>query len=185
MEKINGYDEAQALTGEFETLDAGGYICIIKGAKEEMSSTNKKMLTIAFDIAEGEKAGFYQRKFDEDTRIDKKWQGTYRQMLEGEKAAGYLKGLMTSLEASNSNFKWNWDEKKLIGLKFGGIFGREEYERMDGSRGFSTKLRFVRSVEKIKNGDFKIPEDKLLFKNDSNMFDASFAAAADTDDLPF
>ncbi len=184
MKKINGYEEAQALTGEFETLEPGGYICVIVGAKEEISSTNKEMLTIAFDIAEGEKAGFYQRKFDEDTRPEAKWQGVYRQMLEGEKSAGYLKGLMTTLEASNPNFKWDWDEKKLKGLKFGGIFGREEYEKFDGTRSFSTKLRFVRSIEKVKNGDFKVPEDKMLPKKENNMFDTSFATSAD-DDLPF
>lgn len=185
MEKINGYEEAQAITGEYEVLEPGGYICKIIGAKEEMSSTNKKMLTIAFDIIEGEKAGYYQRKFDENTSIDKKWNGTYRQMLEGEKAAGYLKGLMTALEVSNDGFKWNWDEKKLKDLKFGGIFGREEYEKIDGTRAFSTKLKWIRSVEKIKNGDFKIPEDKLLPKKEDDMFDTSFTAAADNDDLPF
>ena len=65
MEKMQGYDEAQALTGEFETLEPGGYICVIKKAKEETSTTGKKMLVIAFDIAEGEHAGFYQRRFDD------------------------------------------------------------------------------------------------------------------------
>lgn len=183
MEKMKGYDEAQALTGEFETLEPGAYICQIKKAKEETSSTGKQMLVLAFDIIEGEKTGFYQRKYDEDTRIDKKWSGTYRQMLEGEKATGYLKGLMTSLEASNPNFKWNWDETKLVGLKFGGLFGREEYEKLDGTRSFTTKLRFIRSVDKIKSGDYKLPEDKLLPKKETNnLWDA---AASVDDDLPF
>lgn len=183
MEKLYGYDEANAITGEFEVLDAGGYICEIRGAKEERSTTGKRMLAIAFDICEGEKKGFYQRKFDEDTRQDKKWQGTYRQMLEGEKAVGYLKGIMTALEESNSNFKWDWDESKLKGLKFGGLFGREEYEKMDGSRSFSTKLRFIRSVEKIKSGDFQIPKDKLLPAKSEIAFETDFTA--DNDDMPF
>ena len=29
MKKIDGYDEAEALTGEYEVLEAGGYICKI------------------------------------------------------------------------------------------------------------------------------------------------------------
>ena len=37
MEKLKGYDEAQAITGEYEKLNAGGYICKIKSAKEEKS----------------------------------------------------------------------------------------------------------------------------------------------------
>ena len=184
MEKINGYEEAQAITGDYEVLEAGGYICKITGAREDKSKTGKRMLVIAFDIVEGEKAEYYQRRFDENTSTDKKWQGVYRQMLDGDKAAAYLKGLMTSLEASNPNFTWNWDESKLKDLKFGGLFGREEYEKIDGTRAFSTKIRWIRSVEKIKNGEFKIPEDKLLpVKQEENLW--SVPVDNDSDDLPF
>ena len=33
MEKLQGYEEAQAITGEYERLEAGGYICKIVSAK--------------------------------------------------------------------------------------------------------------------------------------------------------
>ena len=124
MEKIQGYDEAQAITGEYERLEAGGYICRIINAKEEKSKSGKRMLVIALDIAEGEKKDYFKKRFDEDNRAEKKWPAgaIYRQMLEGEKAAGFLKGLMTSLEASNEGFKWDWNEKKLRDLKCGAIF---------------------------------------------------------------
>lgn len=187
MEKMQGYDEAQALTGEFETLEPGGYICVIKKAKEETSSTGKKMLVIAFDIAEGEHAGFYQRRFDDlvKTNPDTKWGGVYRQMLEGEKAAGFLKGMMTSLEASNPNFKWNWDENKLVGLKFGGLFGKEEYEnQISGERKMATKIRFIRTVEAIKSGKFEVPADKML-PTRGEAFDSFATTSSDDDDLPF
>lgn len=182
MKKINGYDEAQALTGEYEVLEAGGYICKILNAKEEKSQSGKDMLVIAFDIEEGDHKDYFKRRFDNDTRADKKWpvNGIYRQMLEGEKAAGYFKGLITSLEASNPNFKWDWDENKLKGLKFGGLFGREQYEAFDGSLKFSTKLQFIRSVEKIKSGDFQIPQDKLLNKKQEDEF-----ITVSDDELPF
>ena len=184
MKKIEGYDEAQVLTGEYENLEAGGYICKILDAKEEKSTTGKSMLVITFDILEGEHKDFYKRKYDSDTRTDKKWptNGIYRQMLEGEKSAGYLKGVITSLEASNPKFKWDWDETKLKDLVFGGIFRREQYEANDGSLKFSTKLQFIRSVEKIKNNDFEVPTDKLLppkVDNDWTM------TTEDINDLPF
>lgn len=183
MKKINGYDEAQALTGEYEVLEAGGYVCKILNAKEEKSQSGKEMLVIAFDIEEGEHKDYFKRRFDNDTRLDKKWpvNGIYRQMLEGENAVGYLKGMITSLEASNPKFKWDWDESKLKGLKFGGIFRREQYEAFDGSLKFSTKLQFIRSVEKIKNGDFKIPDDKLLNKKQ----DEGEYITVNDDELPF
>lgn len=188
MQKLQGYDEAEALNGNYEILEAGGYICKIVGAREETSKTNKRMLVIAFDINDGEHKDFFKRKFDKSTLTNKKWSnnGIYRQMLEGnENAVGYFKGLITSLEESNSHFKWDWDESKLKGLLFGGVFGREQYlSGVDGTLKFATKLQQIRSVESIKNGDFAIPEDKLLNVN-QNIDDGEFITIDDTDDLPF
>lgn len=164
MEKVKGYEEAQAITGEYERLEAGGYICKIVSAKEEKSKSGKRMLVLALDILEGDKKDYFKKRFDENTNPDKKWSAgaIYRQMLEGEKSAGFLKGLMTSLEASNDGFKWNWDEKKLKDLKCGAIFGEEEYEKMDGSIGTSTKIKFIRTVKAIQDGNYKVPELKKL-----------------------
>lgn len=187
MEKVQGYDEAKALTGEYEKLEAGGYICRIKNAKEETSRSGKKMLVIALDIDEGEKKDFFKRKFDEDTKNEKKWPvgAIYRQMLEGEKAAGYLKGLITSLEASNEGFKWDWDEKKLANLKCGAIFGDEEYERLDGSIGISTKIKYIRSTKCIEEGNYKTPELKKLPQKGEAFEDFLANVNDNSDDLPF
>ena len=187
MEKIKGYEEAKAITGEFEKLEAGGYICKIVSAKEEKSKSGKRMLVIALDIEEGDKKGFFKNRFSENIGPDKKWPagGIYRQMLEGEKALGFLKGLMTSLEASNEGFKWDWDEKKLKNLKCGAIFGEEEYERMDGSIGTSTKVKFIRTVKAIKDGNFKVPELKKLPKKGEAFEDFLNSVNEDNDDLPF
>ena len=186
MEKVQGYDEAQAITGEYEKLEAGGYVCKIKSAKEEKSKSGKRMLVIALDILEGEKKDFFKNRFDEDTRTEKKWPAgaIYRQMLEGEKAAGFLKGLMTSLEASNEGFKWNWDEKKLANLKCGAIFGEEEYEKLDGSVGTSTKVKFIRTVKSIEEGNFKIPEIKKLPQKGEAFEDFVNSVTSD-EELPF
>lgn len=191
MEKIEGYDAAQALTGEYERLKPGGYICKIIAAKEEESKNGKRMLRLALDIDEGENKGFFMKRWEElkkeKTNPNKEVKypngGIYHQMLEGnEKAIGFLKGLMTSLEASNPKFKWDWDEKKLVGLRCGAIFSEEEYERVDGSIGTSCKVRFIRTVKCIEDGNFKVPElKKLPAKGDS----FEFSGAADQDDLPF
>ena len=184
MEKLENYDNVAPITGEFERLEAGGYICKIVSAKEETSKSGKRMLVIALDIAEGDKKDFFRNRFTENANPDKKWPagGVYRQMLEGDKAVGYLKGLMTSLEASNTGFKWDWDEKKLKDLKCGAIFGEEEYEKLDGSVGTTTKVKFIRTVKAIQDGNFKVPELKKLPQK-GEAFD-SFGTVAD-DDLPF
>lgn len=187
MEKMKGYEEAKAITGEYERLEAGGYICKIVSAKEEMSKTGKRMLVLALDILEGDKKGFFKRRFNENTNIDKKWSAgaIYRQMLEGDKAVGFLKGLMTSLEASNEGFQWNWEEKKLIGLKCGAIFGQEEYEKMDGSIGISTKVKYIRTVKAIQEGNFKVPELKKLPEKGEAFEDFTNNANVNDEELPF
>lgn len=194
MEKLPEYDAAQALTGEYEMLKPGGYICKIIAAKEAVSSTNKKMLVLALDIAEGEHAGYFSKRYEELKKANQdpvnnptKYpaSGTYRQMLEGEKAAGFLKGMMTSLEASNPNFKWDWDEKKLAGLKCGAIFREEEYEKLDGSVGTTCKVKFIRSTQCIKDGNFKVPELKKLPVRGDSFDNFTFEGASDNDDLPF
>lgn len=187
MEKIKGYDEAKAITGEYERLEAGGYICKIISAKEEKAKSGKRMLVLALDIVEGDKKDFFRNRFNENTSPEKKWPAgaIYRQMLEGEKAAGFLKGLMTSLETSNEGFKWNWDEKKLADLKCGAIFGEEEYQKMDGSVGTSTKVKFIRTVKAIQDGNFKVPELKKLPQKGEAFEDFVNSVTSDNDDLPF
>lgn len=190
MEKIEGYEEAQAITGEYEKLEAGGYVCKIVSAKEEKSKSGKRMLVMALDILEGEKKDFFRNRFNENATPDKKWPAgaVYRQMLEGEKAAGFLKGLMTSLEASNEGFKWDWNEKKLADLKCGAIFGEEEYEKMDGSVGTTTKVKYIRTVKAIEEGKFKVPEIKKLPAKGDSFEEFAKANGLDVktdDDLPF
>ena len=145
------------------------------------------MLVLALDIAEGDKKDFFRNRFNDNSNPDKKWPAgaIYRQMLEGEKAAGFLKGLMTSLEASNDGFKWDWDEKKLANLKCGAIFGEEEYEKMDGSVGTTTKVKFIRTVKAIQDGNFKVPELKKLPEKGEAFEDFVNSVTSDNDDLPF
>lgn len=164
MEKMNDYDQTEAFTGEYEKIKLGGQICEIKEAKIDKSKSGKDMLAIAFDIAEGENKGYYKRKFDNmaQASVDAKWPGVHRillQNLEG-KCNPYFKGFISSVEASNPGYKWVWDEKTLKGKKFGAVYGREQYRGMDGNLKFANKIRFIRSIDKVK--DAEIPDDKLL-----------------------
>ena len=161
IQKPAGYDTATAYTGEFETLALGGHVCIIKGARVENDRNGNPWLVLAFDIAQGDpQAGFYSRRHA-DLKKDNasaKWPtgGTYRQGL-GEKSAAYLKGMVTCIQDSNPGYVWDWDEAKLVGKKFGGVFGEEEYKNQSGEIKTAIKCRFIRSVETIKKG-VDVPE---------------------------
>lgn len=174
MNKPQGYDEAQAYTGDFETLELGGHICKITGVKLEYTpNTSAEVLVIAFDIAEGKQAGFYQRKFDEARKSNSqaKWQGTYRQFTQGN-STPYFKGMIENIEKSNPGYSFvgtGFNEQTLIGKLFGGVFGREQYKDKDGSLKFATKCMSIRTVEKVRAG-IEAPADKLLKEDNSQDY---------------
>lgn len=163
MRKYEGYEKAEAvIPGDYEILQPGGYVCkILKVQTEEKYYGT--LLRIGFDIAEGEHEGYYRRRFDQKKQYDEnaKWPGMYFQTVKQDDLR-YFKGFITSIEASNPGFKWDWDEKKLVGKLFGGVFAEEEYEKQNGEIGTIVKCRFVRSVDAIREGKFKIPETKGL-----------------------
>ena len=102
MKKIQGYDEAQAYTGESRTLPAGKYICEIKGAKVVKTSTGKEQFVLQLDIAEGEYKDHYSNLYAaniERNGTDAKWNngGLFRQGFEG-KQLPFFKGMITCIE---------------------------------------------------------------------------------------
>lgn len=167
MKPVEGYNESQAFTGESMQLPAGLYVCQIKMAIEE-ERKGKRLIAIAYEIAEGEYKGFFQKKYDADKNQNKKWPGIHRQLMEGE-SLPFFKGLMTSIEESNPGYTWNWDENSLKGKKFGAVMGREEFMTQDGQKKMATKIRGIRSVEGLKNAT--VPEDKLLPDNQTGYQD--------------
>ena len=187
MQAFNNWDKVTPMMdGESNRLPVGGYVCVIKVAKETTSKSGKRMLEVRFDIAEGEFVNYYMDKYkNSKPKSDTepiKWPGIYYIVLEGDYADARFKGFITCLEKSNPNFKWNWDEATLSGLYFGGIFGEEEFK---GDRGIgkTTKLRFVRDVDSIRVGDYQVPEPKL-YEEAASPF-TNFNSTDSTDELPF
>lgn len=115
MNKIQGYDEAQAYTGESRALPPGKYICEIKGAKVVKTRTGKEQFVLQLDIAEGEYKDHYSNLYATNIArngTDAKWNngGLFRQGFEG-KQLPFFKGMITCIEESNVGYVWNWDEK--------------------------------------------------------------------------
>ena len=201
MNKPKNYDnEPTVMIGEYEVLEPGGYICKILDAEESLSKTGKQMLILSYDIVEGEKKDYFKKQYKENTSEYKKWKGRYWQLTEGE-STKYFKGMIKAIEESNPNFKFNFNEKELKGKFFGGIFGREEFYNIKTEEyQFSTKLMWIRSVDTIRNGNFRIPTDKLIehkedvkedidndlpFNKEQTNYDYVKEDIDDDDDLPF
>lgn len=185
MKKFNGYEQAESFTGDYERILPGGHICVILKVVVEEKDYGS-LMRIAFDIADGENEGFYDRQFKRKQQNDAnaKWPGMYYQTIK-EDALKYFKGFITCIEQSNAGFKWNWNEKDLIGKLFGGVFGEEEYMGNDGQVRTSVKCRFTSSVDKVKEG-VKVPEVKRLQGGSSGRGFNQFGHEVNLDsDIPF
>ena len=182
MKAFNGYDEAKVY-GQTKKLPTGGYVLKIKDVRlEEGKNGNSDQLVIAFDIAEGDQKGFFEENFKAQTQEDKKWKGTYRLWCpkdDGSEQDGWTKDkfktFIYAVEESNEGFHWNWDEKKLKGKTFAGIFNEKEYD-FNGKHGFYTNLHSPVPVEVIRNGSYTVPEPTRL---KGSTYSQPTAASAD------
>lgn len=159
MKRIENWENIKENSG-FEKLPVGGYIVKILNVQ---NVEEKEYLKISFDIADGEHKGFFKKQYDGDTRADKKWPnaGSFVRSYK-DSAASMFKGFTNAVENSNKNYKWDFDEKTLVGKTIGIVVGNEQYLNQKGQVRERTYVNAVRSVDTIKKGDFKIPELKLL-----------------------
>lgn len=167
MKQFNGYERKEQY--EYEALPKNAYIIRLLSVKEEANKDNTgTYLKIAFDIAEGEFAGFYKKAFENDSREDKKWNNDAVLYISVPKdnseqwMVDNFNKFMTAVEDSNEGYHWNWDENtlkdKLVGAKF--CIEQSEY---DGRIYDHTKAKWFIAAQKIRDGKFgKLPNDKLI-----------------------
>lgn len=182
MKKFKDYDETKTYT-EKEKLPKDAYVLKVVNASEVIYSWGS-VLKIDFDIAEGEQAGFYKKDYDNQLQEDKKWKGSFRLPVpkdDGSEKDAWTKSrfktAMENFEKSNSGFKWDWDEAKLVNKLIGGLFNLKEWEMNDKS-GWYTQCKKLTSVENIRSGKFILPDDDPLkekseqgSKNDGHFMD--------------
>lgn len=154
MEIIKDFDKVEAKgMDDFRGLPIGAYECIIKDARiNHNEQSGKDTFKVSIDIANGEYKDYFQKMYDNDTRIDRKWNNNAVRYLAftGDNVA-YFKGFITTVENSNIGYQWDWDETKLKGKKICGVFQYEEYEKQDGTKGIKVRLNKFRSLDKIKD----------------------------------
>lgn len=170
MKQIENFDKVEVLK-DFEKLPSGGYVCRITKVED---NSQKEYLKIEFDIAEGKYKGEGMAAME---RIGFWTLHTIKSY--SEKAQKFFKAFITAVEESNPNYKWNWDEQSLVGKYIGFTIGYEEYKKDDEIK----QRLFVdqsRSIEKIRKGEFNVPQLKKL-KEEVVTADIS----AVTEDLPF
>ena len=195
MKAFNNWENVKAAT-ERPVLPAGAYIVEIKNAKVvEYSGSNGSFerFELALDICEGDFKDFYADDYRAQTGEDKKWKGVLRQYLpkddgteKDEWTKSTLKALITAIEDSNPAYHWDWDETKLRGKKVGCLFRNEEWEYNEKSGFKAQPFKFI-AIDKVRTGNYKLPKDKLLKREDEYGSTSAVGNYKDIpdDDLPF
>ena len=194
MKPFADYETTQA-AGEFEKLPKGAYEVRIKQAKvvayKGKDGSSFEKLEIVFDIDKGEYAGYYRRNLESQQQEDKKWKGVLRIYVpkdDGSEKDQWtkrkFKAIIQAIEDSNPGYHWDWNESGLKGKIVGCIFQWKEWAMNGKSGWFANPYNFI-DVAKVRSGEFKLPDDKPLPK-DQKPFDLNISAEDDSEeDLPF
>ena len=156
----NAYKSAEARSdGGFERLPAGGYVCKIVSVEDVTASD---YLSVVFDIAEGDYKGFYSDDWGKDHPYAHRFFMSYK-----ESALGMLKGRLKAIDESNGTefvkeAVAGLKEQQLVGKLVGLVIGYEEYNSDRGDTRTRSYVKAVISADRVRRGDFKIPELKRL-----------------------
>ncbi len=189
IKPYNGFKAERTSTRE--TLPAGGYVAKIMDATV-LTYDWGSVLKVDFDIAEGDRKGFFAADYRNNTNDDKKWRGSYRinvpnesnQYFDSQKKS--FNNFIACLEETNNGYHWDWDESKLKGKGVGVLFRNKEWE-YNGSTGWTTECCAVTTAQAVREGTFRMPKDKPLAKKETTSAypAATFAEVDDDADLPF
>lgn len=190
IKQFGDYATTQAIS-EGGALPKGGYVCKILNA-QVVDGPNGQYIKIAYDIAEGDYQGYFRKLFDAKKDENKRWSTYY--LLNVPKDDGSendartkrtFKTFTNALEDSNEGYHFDWDETKFKDKLIGGLFRFEEYQRNDGKIGRSTKMGWTCSVPKIRSGNYKLPDDKLLKPAANTSTDFMNIPANINEEIPF
>lgn len=184
MQAVDLSNVQEAGTGS--QLKAGGYVCKYTNVTDVK---DKQYLLMEFDIAEGPDKDYYKNLEAQHGF----WGGTcYRSYKQN--ALPMFKRMCSAVTKSNPGYIFdgganNADESTLIGKLVGIVLQEEEYEKNNGEIGTRLRVSYECDVDKIRKGDFKVPEKKLLPNNGrtTTTSDDGFlnVPAGANDEVPF
>lgn len=176
MKPIEGYDLVNE-AGEYKKLPAGIY-----GVKitKVVDVPEKEYLEVYCDITKGEYANYFKTLVDSGLSDTSRTIRSYK-----SKALPFFKAFITAVEKTNPDYKWDWDETKLVGKNVIAVFGDEEYEDKDGNVKVATRVTEFRSLQAWKEGKLKVPELKKLPPKENVSEPTATVTEIDLNDLPF
>lgn len=173
LQGIQGANNVQEKTfggSAFAPLPAGGYVCKILNVGVDKTAGGKPFIKFRIDVAEGEQAGYFQKRFNADASspYGQKWKGVYKLFLpsftgDNEKytnAIAMYKGNLNTISRANHlpepNIEAGFDPDMFKGSIIGVLFREASYQ---GNR--FTEPAYLCDPQKIRTGDYEIPAPRV------------------------
>lgn len=150
----NEYANVEVQDGEFKQMVAGGYVVRITEVEDNQE---KEYLKVVYDIADGAFKGFYSDDYYTDKDYAHRMFRSYK-----ESARGMFKQFYTAVEKSNAGYTFKGDENTLVGKLVGIVLSEEEYESNNGDIKTKLVVKYVKTVEDIRKGNYTVPSCKKL-----------------------
>lgn len=175
-----GNVQEKVLSGNsFAPLPAGGYVCRILDVKVDNTQNGRQYIKLRFDIAEGEYAGFFQKRWNADaqSQYERRWKGIFKIFLpvfNGDNDAymndiAIYKGRINTIARCNNlpepDIERGYDPDVFKNCLVGILFRDSVYK----GNSF-TEPAFLEDVQKIRSGDFEIPAPKGEKSAGTNVF---------------
>lgn len=192
MRKPSNYKNINSNIRGYEKLDIGGHECIVVKAEQKISKSGTEMLVVHLDTAPTDKQpNFYKRRFDADTRAERKWGCVVTffddgQEFNDQKSVNFVSAICEANGLDEDTFDWEKIDKIVQGKRVCAVFREEEYKKNDGTIGVAIKPFVFKAMEELKNGNIKIPKKKELQsnKNSNDIFGDNLTPVHD-EEMPF
>ncbi len=174
IQKPKGWDNVEP-EQEFVRPTPAAYVCHILDVQQTKSKTSERpMLKLELDIADGSFANFFKKDFDHKIKLgwfDINWALTYSLFIDfdnqnvdklgfklGDTAQSKFKSFLLAVSDSNQNFKFNWDKEGcLINKKIGALVCWQEWENSSGDIKQYYRIEKIYPVQKVLDGKTKPP----------------------------
>ena len=195
MKQYEGF-KSEASGKKYPMLPAGTYVAGIKNVKLDGQEPDQQ-LVLRLDIIEGEYAGYYTKRYENDSQnagVQQQFQAKYKGDLRiqvpnpdntnrshPEWDIRTFNNAIWCIEQSNPGYKWDWDEKKLKGKTVGinvreGSYNGNPY----------TQIGRLEVADDVRNGIVETMKPKKPSGQVETGVDAqSGFTAVETDELPF
>ena len=195
MKQYEGF-KSEASGKKYPMLPAGTYVAGIKNVKIDGDEPDQQ-LVLRLDIIEGEYAGYYTKRYENDSQgagYDQQYQAKYKGDLRiqvpnpdntkrshPEWDVRTFNNAIYCIEQSNPGYKWDWDEKKLKGKTVGinvreGTYNGNVY----------TQIGRLEVAEDVRRGIVETMKPKKPSGQTVTGVDAQTGfTGVETDELPF